>query len=682
MLRPRKMKFIELVVMKNDMDNVLDYLGRKAAIQFPEKEGTFDNPEISNIRNIITRLGDAGEYIGVNLHEAKNEETLSSGGDNQFSGFQGVDFQTRRQKNETLVESLCSEIERLKDRQNKTEYEKSRVREAINEARAFSKMNMPFSDFEHLSFLCLRFGRLDSKGISELNESLKNRAVIIPLDENRILAASSKKGRFALDSQLKKVSFEPIAVPDNYRGIPAQMMTSMNEQYEKLGQELENINAEKEKARSNYAPDLKKLAYEWNIALVIEEIKLRFTATESMYHFSGWIVADRQAEIIRELSKLTGGRIAVHSYSPNEIPSVKSGKEKVPVAMKHNAFVKGFEGIVFSYGAPVYGTIDPTAIVAFFFTLMFGIMFGDAGQGFLLFFSGFLIKWFPKRLSKFKKYSTPLVSVGIASMIMGLLAGSVFTNEHLLVAPTRAVTAAVTGYPMDRILHILPMASEGGSITKLLYFFAFTVAIGVIINSLGLIINIFNRCVFRKFQAAFFSKTGLAGLVFFWYALFIAIRIILGGRFEAYDFAGLLVPVVCIFFGPVIWRLIAGEKPVLENGLLSFVMEGFVEVLDTVSTYFSNTVSFLRVGAFALAHAVFSFIVFYFTAQLASSGITGTLSAALIMIAGNAIIIVLEGLIVAIQVIRLQYYEFFNKFFIETGVEFAPFSFKDKSASL
>ena len=266
-------------------------------------------------------------------------------------------------------------------------------------------------------------------------------------------------------------------------------------------------------------------------------------------------------------------------------------------------------------------------------------------------------------------------------MIMGLLAGSVFTNEHLLTAPTRAVTAAITGNPMDRILHILPMASEGGSITKLLYFFAFTVAIGVIINSLGLIINIFNRCVFKKFQAAFFSKTGLAGLLFFWYALFIAVRIISGGRFEAYDFAGLLIPVICIFFGQVIWRTIAGEKPVLENGLLSFIMEGFVEVLDTVSTYFSNTVSFLRVGAFALAHAVFSFIVFYFTDQLASSGIAGTFSAALIMIAGNAIIIVLEGLIVAIQVIRLQYYEFFNKFFVETGVEFAPFSFKDRNAS-
>jgi len=101
-----------------------------------------------------------------------------------------------------------------------------------------------------------------------------------------------------------------------------------------------------------------------------------------------------------------------------------------------------------------------------------------------------------------------------------------------------------------------------------------------------------------------------------------------------------------------------------------------VEVLETVSSYISNTVSFLRVGAFALSHAVLSFIVFNFYERLASSGIAGSFSALLIMILGNVIIIVLEGMIVAIQVMRLQYYEFFNKFFIETGVEFAPFRFK------
>jgi len=164
----------------------------------------------------------------------------------------------------------------------------------------------------------------------------------------------------------------------------------------------------------------------------------------------------------------------------------------------------------------------------------------------------------------------------------------------------------------------------------------------------------------------------------FWYALFIALRVIFGGHFKWFDFLGLLIPVFCIFFGPVIWRIISKERPVLKHGLMTFIMEGFVEVLETVSTYISNTVSFLRVGAFALSHAVLSFIVFRFSEALANSGIAGSLTAVLIMIFGNIIIIVLEGMIVAIQVVRLQYYEFFNKFFVETGVEFAPFRFKNK----
>jgi V/A-type H+-transporting ATPase subunit I len=104
-------------------------------------------------------------------------------------------------------------------------------------------------------------------------------------------------------------------------------------------------------------------------------------------------------------------------------------------------------------------------------------------------------------------------------------------------------------------------------------------------------------------------------------------------------------------------------------------MEGFVEILETISTYVSNTVSFLRVGAFALSHGVLSFIVFRFAEEV--SGISGgTVFSMLIFIIGNLVIIVLEGMIVAIQVVRLQYYEFFSKFFTETGVEFNPFRFR------
>jgi V/A-type H+-transporting ATPase subunit I len=104
-------------------------------------------------------------------------------------------------------------------------------------------------------------------------------------------------------------------------------------------------------------------------------------------------------------------------------------------------------------------------------------------------------------------------------------------------------------------------------------------------------------------------------------------------------------------------------------------MEGFVEILETISSYVSSTVSFLRVGAFALSHAVLSFIVFRFSAEV-SGAPGGVFFSLIIMVFGNAVIIVLEGMIVAIQVVRLQYYEFFSKFFTETGVEFNPFRFR------
>jgi V/A-type H+-transporting ATPase subunit I len=107
-----------------------------------------------------------------------------------------------------------------------------------------------------------------------------------------------------------------------------------------------------------------------------------------------------------------------------------------------------------------------------------------------------------------------------------------------------------------------------------------------------------------------------------------------------------------------------------------FIVEGFVELLESASSYISNTVSFLRVGAFALSHAVLSFIVFTLSERVAE--ISWGAFSVVITIFGNTVIILLEGMIVAIQVVRLQYYEFFSKFFTETGVAFKPFRFRRK----
>ncbi|MDR0584989.1 MAG: V-type ATP synthase subunit I [Treponema sp.] len=657
------MKRIEMTVLKSDMNAVIEYLGRHELIHFPESQGG-EGKDSARIRDILDKLRAAAEFLALELPAEPEADSVMPG-----------------ETEEARSEKICAAVEALKNREIEAVRQRQRISETFSEARAFSNLNAPFADLDQLSYLTLRVGRLDPKSQPELRQTLSDRAVIIPLGGDRILAAGSRKGRFALDSELKKYSFEPIAIPEGYQGIPAEMLYGLEGQLKAAEKEIAEITLEKGRMKSGLGPDMRRLAASWLMALAAEQLKAQFTATESIYLLSGWTPEDTVPLIAADLSKISAGRVAIRTYKPDDIPEVRDGTEKVPVALKHGAFVKGFEGVVFSYGAPLYGTIDPTPLVAIFFTILFGIMFGDVGQGFVLFLAGLLAgRRGLKSFARFGKYSSPLIAVGIASMIMGILNGEVFTIEELLVAPTRMITGALTGHPMDRILNIMPLAEKGGSVKKLFYFFGFTIGIGVILNSLGLLINIVNRCIMKKYESAFFSKTGLAGLLLFWYAIFIAIRCVSGGRFEYADFVGLLFPVLCIFFGPAIWRCIAREKPVLEHGIMTFIMEGFVEILETASTYISNTVSFLRVGAFALSHAVLSYIVFRFSEELASgAGPAGSLSALLIMIFGNALIIVLEGMIVAIQVVRLQYYEFFSKFFTETGVEFSPFRFRKKA---
>ncbi|MDR2245193.1 MAG: V-type ATP synthase subunit I [Treponema sp.] len=676
------MKQIEMTILARDADRVIEYLGGRAVLHLSGETGAAHADEtwagetevfqhiLDNLESLKTSAG----YLGVELPEEPLEDTaLPTAADDALAGHIGAGTGA------------------LSARENEQRQERKRVGEAFAEARAFENLNAPFADLDQLSYLTLRVGRLDPKRQAGLRETLGDRAVIIPLGPaanedgqnaaagDRILAAASRKGRFALDSELKKYSFTPITIPEGYKGVPTELLSGLEERLSSIDGALAKIGEEKKRLKDEYGPVLRRLTGSYLMASQVERLKGRLRSTQSAYQLSGWAPADQVGEIAKTLGEITEGRAAIRTFLPEEIPDVREGREKVPVSLEHGAFVRGFEKVVFSYGAPLYGAIDPTPFVAVSFAVLFGIMFGDLGQGFVLFLLGLLTgRKGPKFLKNFRKYSTPLVAVGIASMAMGLLTGEVFTNAGWLAAPTQAVTGFfmrlfdIPGEPPRAILHLMP---EKGNIIKLFYFFGFTISVGIILNSIGLLVNIANLVTMRKYEKAFFSKTGLAGLLLFWYAVFIAVRIMLGGRFGWFDLAGLLFPVFCIFFGPVIWRVVVRERPILPDGFMVFIMEALVEVLETASTYVSNTVSFLRVGAFALSHAVLSFIIFTLTEMVVDLPV-GPALALIIMIAGNTLIIVLEGMIVAIQVVRLQYYEFFSKFFTETGVEFKPFRFR------
>ena len=658
MARTTEMRLIELMTLRQDISKVIEYLGKKGNFQFQTKLQGGDAASSESFKNADKEFFD-------NLQRARIFLAVPDRTDD------GRSCSAPSDADRDDAAKLLASVDDLKRRVTGSIEEAKRVDDAYKEALAFSNLKASYSELEHLSFLSLRIGKIDPTLFEALKDAVGERAVVIPLgnDNSRILAASSKKGRFALDTELKKFNFVNMEIPQDFKGIPDDVLAGLKNEKIVAAQKV----AEMEKERSNFAEThrekLLALLGSFSIGMQIQDVESKLQSTELVYRLTGWISARDSDAMMKELDQLTEGRIAIREYLPSEVPSVINGKEQVPVEVHHRKFVKGFERMLFSYGAPVYGTIDPTPFVALFFTLLFGIMFGDFGQGFVIFVLGILLEKRILRIGTYNRSAPVFIAVGASSMIMGLLTGEFFTNETLL-EPFAYWVTGLFGKPHAPIVKLMPSGTDTSAMFAM---FGVAIAVGFLINTIGLIINITNKFIVRKPGRALFGKTGLAGACFFWYIVALVVRVLFFHQTASrVDF--IIIGVLMFFaaFGEPFERLVDGERPIAENGIGALVISGVVELIEVISTYLSNSVSFLRVGAFALAHAVLAFVISMLADMIGSPG------GIIVTVLGNALVIVLEGMIVAIQVVRLQYYEFFSKFFNETGVEFSPFCFTYK----
>ncbi|KPK60278.1 MAG: hypothetical protein AMK73_08225 [Planctomycetes bacterium SM23_32] len=188
-------------------------------------------------------------------------------------------------------------------------------------------------------------------------------------------------------------------------------------------------------------------------------------------------------------------------------------------------------------------------------------------------------------------------------------------------------------------------------------------------------LNIVNRLRSGDYEGGLLGRFGLVGVVFYWGGLGVAVKLAVagGGAADTYLVVGLiLVPLLLLILHRPIYGLLAHRRPVWgENPLLGF-FEGVVEALEMVMTYTANTLSFLRVAAFALSHAALCFTIFILL-RLVNGLPGGPVWSTVVFVVGTAFVIGLEGLIVAVQIMRLEYYEFFTKFFRGEGVRYQPF---------
>ncbi len=663
MARTAEMKLLELMVLKNDISSVIEYIGKKENFQFQTKLKESGSTEVSD-----------DETLNVDSHfyESLSKAYAELGYEDPAINIK--DCSAPKDEDRKKAADLIAAFTDLKTRISEATDEAHKVNDAYKEALAFSNLKVSYSELEHLSFLSLRIGRIPENQYNDLKERLEGSAVVIKLgnDSSHVLVASSKKGRFALDAELKNHNFVELEVPSDFKGVPESALKGLEEKKTEANAALENLITEKANFAETHRAQLEHLLGCFTIAVQIEDITSRLESTELVYRITGWIPSAETENYMKGLDELTEGRIAIRAYEPFEVPSVMSGKEQVPVKLQHGKFVKSFERMIFSYGSPIYGAIDPTPFVAIFFTILFGIMFGDCGQGLVFLITGILMACNVIKVGGWNKFAPIFMAIGISSSIMGLLTGEFFGTEAVL-EPFAEWVTGLFGTPRAPILKLMPSA-DPKSIYVMFGVFGVAVAIGFVINTCGLLLNIINNIMRRRFAEAFLGKNGLAGAVFFWYVIALVLRIVLAKHaVAAYDIIIIIVSLFFAAFAEPFERAANHEKPLFENGFGTYVISGAVELIEVISGYLSNTVSFVRVGAFALSHAVLNFTILTLTQMCGGEGSIGGI---IVLIAGNALIIVLEGMIVAIQVIRLQYYEFFSKFFHETGKEFKPYKFE------
>jgi len=198
-----------------------------------------------------------------------------------------------------------------------------------------------------------------------------------------------------------------------------------------------------------------------------------------------------------------------------------------------------------------------------------------------------------------------------------------------------------------------------------------TIAIGVGLLSLGMVCNVVNAALTRRWGRMLFDHNGLAGLAFYWSLIGLAAGAFVGGLPVSPILLAALAAVsgLVMTFSEVLEHLVEGHRPLVEGGLSTYLIQTPIELFETVIGFLSNTLSYVRMGAFAVAHGALSMVVFIVAEIISPAHGVGYW---VVVVLGNLFVIGFEGLIVGIQTLRLEYYEFFSKFFSGGGLRYCP----------
>lgn len=531
------------------------------------------------------------------------------------------------------LERRLSEITTRRDALSEEIDHCHRVADEMNHLQGFSAKLDGLWDMQYTRF---RFGYLPRETYHSFETALSKREDVFffptSTERDRIYGVyfTSKSAHEEVDSLMNSLHFVRVWIDAAPTGTPQEVITSMNEQVQAAQAEQQTLSDQLAELQKTEQEKLLS-AYTWlRYHKECQDVHHFACYSRKTFYLTGWV----PESAIPALTKKLDADPDV-PYVLDDGPGAELGLVP-PSKLKSGFMARIFRPFLELYGLPSYNEVDPSSFMALTYCLFFGIMFGDLGQGLGVALIGALL-W------KFKKLwlGKIITCCGLSGAVFGCVYGSVFGFEDVL--------------PGFKIL-------EGNHVMLLLML---SVALGVGILLLCMGINVINGIKQHNFEKILFGPNGVAGAVFYCGLIIMGVATATGMAnllCPAYILPVLVLPLVLMLFKEPLSRLMIHDPNWKKVNLGELVGLGFFELFETLLSYITNTLSFLRVGAYAIIHVGLMLVV----QMIAGSGNI------VILVLGNLFVMGFEGFLVGIQVLRLEFYELFSRFYDDSGIAFKP----------
>ena len=670
MLTTTPMKQLLAIVLESDVDSVTKELLRQGVMQFMDVTAVTGqwrsrigvvSPRVSpalmaELRQrveTLLRMGGVEASVAVSL----DIERLSP-----------IDFDVSQKTLAGISETLT----RLHERQRALQQEILKYEDIRRQLDLTDDVAYALSDGTQHSFLDMRTGVVpipESQAFSEALESVPS--IMLSFDNpgggQSLLLVTMRRAKTRVDAILVQFDWREIELPRHASAPKGDILRDLHDKLGKLKHDQERIGVEVKQTIETHRGRLTDMWANIRLNELYGKIESNFGKTSNTVLFAGWVPASRQQSLSEGITAASRQRCYLEWNDARDVD--EQLQASIPVELHNPRFLAPFETLVRNFAIPQYGTIDPTLFVAVAFLVMFGLMFGDAGHGAVL----AVIGWLGSALYAGKKASTRNLLkfigwCGCSAIVAGVLFGAYF-GMSLLPPLWFDYHNAVAGH-----------APPGGFVTDIYGVLAITIYFGIAVIATGLILNWVNLAAKRQWFKLVFDKGGIIGSWIF------AAGIYVGAYFVNHSYKDLPprellvwligVPVLLLALKPPLEYLLhrRGRKFNLFT-LVDFFMEWIVEVLEIFSGYLANTLSFMRVAGLGIAH-VSLMIAFSVIARMIGGDTINVLSV-IVLVLGNGLVIALEGLSAGIQALRLNYYEFFSKYFSGGGKAYMPVSLRE-----